>query len=161
MARPEIVDRATFEILLDDGRAHVRGTRNRGRVPELVRDARHHGGNSALRLGFGVRDAAFGESYRRDQRPAPRSEILRSELLAHVRPDVLVQERGRERCEVAVSAVAEQSAAALELEQLTYVAGELGVDDHAPDAGVSLPAEAEADAFAADVDVALRQRRDP
>ena len=58
MARPEIVDRAAVEVLLHDGRAHVRGARDRRRVSEPLGHPAHDGRHGAFLALRGVRRRA-------------------------------------------------------------------------------------------------------
>src|SRR5690349_17746158 len=57
MSGAEILDRAPVEVLLDDRGAHVRGARNRRRVPEPLADGAHHRGDGFLRRGLALLDA--------------------------------------------------------------------------------------------------------
>src|SRR5881296_2139117 len=109
MARAEIVDRATVEALLDDGRAHVRGGRDRGRVSEPLGHAAHDGRHRTFLALRGVRQRAeLRERDRRLERAAPGPEILRGEFLPHGALDVLVELAAGEVGELAVALVAEE-----------------------------------------------------
>src|SRR5438270_13218012 len=91
MSGPEILDRSPVEILVDDGGTYVRAPRDRRRVAELLPHAAHDGGNDTFRLGLRLDGTALGERDGRDQRPAPRAEILGRELFAKIHPDVIVE----------------------------------------------------------------------
>src|SRR5437763_11180896 len=113
MARPEIVDRAAVEVLLPDGRAHVRGAGDRGRVSEPLGDAAHDRRHGAFLARRGVgRVAELGECDRRLERAAPRPEILRGEFLAHAALDVVVELAAGEVVELALALVPEELPAA-------------------------------------------------
>src|SRR3954451_21319847 len=84
MPRPEIVDRPSVEILLDDGWADVRRSGDRRRVSEPLRDMAHHCRNSPLCLGGILRRTVLRELDRGEQRAAPRSEVLCRVVLAQV-----------------------------------------------------------------------------
>src|SRR5687767_160897 len=102
MPRPEIGDRAPVEVLLDHGRADVGGAAHGGRVPELLRDAAAHGGHVLLRLRLRLHDAVLCEADRREERAAPRAEVLDREVVPHVLLHVLVQVSVGQAHEVAV-----------------------------------------------------------
>src|SRR5690349_24029365 len=91
MARPEILDRSPVEILLDDRRAHVGRTCDRGCVSELLGDTPHHGGNSPLCLGRIVRRLVRRELRRGEQGAAPGPEVLGGVAVAEVSLHVVVQ----------------------------------------------------------------------
>src|SRR5581483_5863040 len=113
------------------------------------------------RLREAVAPRALCEGDRGEQRPAPGAEVLRRELVAHVDLHVVVQALARQVVDVAFPAIAEDARAAGQLQQLAHRSRELVVDDLRPHLDRVLAAEGEADAVAADVDVAPRQRGDP
>src|SRR5687768_14395398 len=114
MPRTKVVDRPPVEILLDDGGTDVRSARHRWSVSELFSDRTHYGGHGTLRLGFGLRGTALGQIDRGRERPAPRAEVLRRELLAQVFLHVLVQLAGGQGVDLVTGAVAEETRAAFE-----------------------------------------------
>src|SRR6266850_6776780 len=116
MARAEIFDRCRVEILLDHRRTDVRAARNCRRVPELLSDRAHDGGNRTLRIAFRLGRTAFGKCDGRDQRAAPGTEVFRRELVPEISPHVAVQLRARESTQAFVPLVAEETAAARKCE---------------------------------------------
>src|SRR5215207_6686359 len=96
MPGSKIVDRPPVEVLLDDGGADIGGTRDGRRVPKPFGDAPHDGYHRALLFGLAVDEATVRKGQCGKQRPAPRPEVLRGELLAHVDLDVVVQPLRRE-----------------------------------------------------------------
>src|SRR3954470_3388921 len=118
MARAEIVDRSPVEILLDHRRADVRGARNRGGVAELLADLPPHRGYRLPLRGRRLRQPALGERDGGDQRPAPRAEVLRAELVAHVPPDVVVELARVEWVDLAIALVPKDACRAVERHQL-------------------------------------------
>src|SRR5437016_6240861 len=91
MTGAKILDRSTFQILVDDGRADVGAARDGRRVAELSPDAAHHGGDHALRFAVCFGRSVLGERDRGNQRAAPGPEILRGELVAEIVPNVVVE----------------------------------------------------------------------
>src|SRR5438105_6691944 len=162
MARPEILDRTSVEVLLDDSRADVRGARDRGRVSEPLghpsHDARHR---LLLRRHAVRRPAELRERDRRLERPAPGPEILRREFLAHVTLDVLVELPARQVAKLAVELVAKELPPAGNTEQLRDPGGDLGVDDRGSHVRPVLRTKAKGNSLATYADVAFRQRREP
>src|SRR3954451_6836324 len=108
MSGPEILDRSAVEVLLDDCGTDVARARDRRRIPEAFADRPHDGGNTSFRLGVGLGKSALGKADRRREGAAPRPEILRRELLAHVDADVVVQPLAGEVVQVALPLVAEE-----------------------------------------------------
>src|SRR5205823_12234928 len=146
MARPEILDGAAVQVLLDDGGTDVRGTRYRRRVPQPLGDAAHHARERPLLRRRAVR--RLRKLCERDgglERPSPRPEILRREFLAHVALDVLVELPSGEVPKLAVELVAEELPPARNPEQILHGAGDLGVHDRGPDLDPVLRAEAKDD----------------
>ena len=100
------------------------------------------------------------ERERGEQRPSPRPEVLRGEILAQVLGEVVVQARGREVHELAVPPEAEEPRPVRQVEELGDAPGERLVPKPPPDEPPVLRAEAELDGVAVDGDVALRERGD-
>src|SRR5687767_13580335 len=105
MPRTKVIDRSPVEILLDDGRAHVRAARYRRSVSQPLSDRAHDVCDRLLRLGVALADAVLGERDCGRQRAAPGAKILRGELVAHVLTDVVVEHGTRERAGLTVVAV--------------------------------------------------------
>src|SRR4051812_1642347 len=160
MARSEIVDRTSVEILVDDGGADVRRTRDRRGIPELLPHAAHDGGDDSLLFRRGLDRAALGKGNRRGERSAPRAEVLRRELVAEVGADVVVQAPTRQVVSRALFFVAEQRPAAGEREQLLHRVRDLRVDERRAHEHLVLRAEMEPDTVAAHADVAPGQGGD-
>src|SRR3954452_18456277 len=106
MSRPEILDRCAVEILIDNCRADVRPARDGGGVSQLLPHAAPHRGDGPLFLRLGLRRTVLGERDRREQRAAPRPEVLRGEVLAEIRANVFVQLRASERAQPTVPLIA-------------------------------------------------------
>src|SRR6266571_5346034 len=160
MVWPEIVDRSSVEILLDDRRADVRGTRYGRRISQPLADEPHHRRDAAPRLRRILGQIVLGERDRGDDRTAPGAEVLSGELVSAIGADVLVQLASVEIAELALELVPED-ARPRQLQQLAHRVGELLVDDRAPHPDPVLAAILEGDARAADAHMALAQRRDP
>src|SRR5581483_9752544 len=161
MPGTEIVDGSPVEILLHDRRADVGRARNGRSVSQLLADVAHDRGDPFLRLRRILGRILGGELDRGDQRPAPRSEILRRELRAEMLLDVVVQPA---LVEVAAGSIGRQEleeALPRQREQLAHRCRELGIHDGAPEHDRVLAAVAECDPRAAHRDVALAERRDP
>src|SRR5207237_10166424 len=127
MARPEILDRTSVEVLLDDSRADVRGARDRGRVAEPLGHPSHAARHRLLLRRHAVRrPAELRERDRRLERPAPGPEILRREFLAHLALDVLVELPARQVAKLAVELVAKELPPAGNTEQLRDPGGDPG-----------------------------------
>src|SRR5689334_3892961 len=120
MTWPEMLERASVEVLVDDRRADVGGPRDGRGVAELLADGAHDCGQRSLGLRLGFGRAMLRERNRREQCPAPRAEVLGAELAVHERPDVFVQPPRREVDELSVViAVPKEPAAAGELPELS------------------------------------------
>src|SRR6266536_1664404 len=128
MPRPEIFDRSAVEILVDHRWTHVRATRNGRRIPKLLSDASHDGRDHALCLCLGLPWAALRKCNGRDQRPAPRAEVLRRELVAEVRANIVVEPRACQGAEAPFPLVTKEAASAGQSEQLLHRGRELLVD---------------------------------
>src|SRR5690242_5730598 len=100
---------------------------------------------------------ALGEIDRGEQRAAPRSEVLRTELVPEVDLHVVVQALAGEVVDLALPLVLED-AWPLELEQTANRRGELRIDDLGADADAVLRGKGEADAAASHRDVATHER---
>ena len=164
MPRPEIVDRAPVEVLLDHRRADIGGARNGRRVAEPLGDRAHHRGDRALRLRLASPPArARRAPIAASERAAPRAEVLGGELLAEVAPARSRSAARRSRLyELALPLVAEQRRAARQREQLLQRLCELRVDDRRPHPDLVLAAKAEARSGSRGPSTwRLRQRRDP
>src|ERR1044072_6572678 len=163
MAWTKVINSTPVEILLDDGGADVRRTRNCRRISKACTDGSHNGRDRALRLRLALGDAVLAERHGREQRPAPGAEILGCEVLAHVLLDVVVELAAGEVAKAAglLVDVAEKAPAALRRAQLSDAGRELLVDQRRPDQRAVLSAIAERDPAAADLHVAPAQRRDP
>src|SRR5215211_3064918 len=116
MARAEILERTTFEILLYHRRADVRGAAHRRRVTQLLADRAHDRREHALLLGYRLGRTALGKRDGGEQRATPGAEILRGEVVAEIRPDVVVQTAGSEVAHVAVHPVPEDARTAVDAE---------------------------------------------
>src|SRR6185437_8570016 len=75
MPRAKIIDRSPVEVLLDNGRRHVRLARHCRRISEPLGDAPHDRGHRPLLFAFRLRKSLFayalGEVDRREERAAP------------------------------------------------------------------------------------------
>src|SRR5262249_9655991 len=129
MPRAEILDRSAVEIRIDHRGTDLRASRNGRGIPELPADAPHHRRYHLLRFALALRRTVLGKCDRREQRPAPRPEILRRELLAEVFAHVVVQARTGRVARAVVPDVSKESPAARKREQLVDLAGELVVDE--------------------------------
>src|SRR5262249_14771447 len=128
-AGAEILDGSAVEIRIDHRGTDVRAARNGRGIPELPADAPHHRRYHLLRFALALRRTVLGKCDRREQRPAPRPEILRRELLAEVFAHVVVQARTGRVARAVVPDVSKESPAARKREQLVDLAGELVVDE--------------------------------
>src|SRR5579872_4762050 len=155
MSGPEIRDGSAFEIRIDDRGSDVGLPADGRRVAEPVGDGPHDGGDGAL-----AARRPLGEGDRRDERPAPRSEVLGAELVAEVRLHVLVQRAARQVAEPAPVLVPEEPAAARHGEQLADSRRELVVHERRPHLRLALAHELEPDALAAHLNMPLPERGD-
>src|SRR5829696_3728058 len=112
MAWTKVVDRGAIEILLHDRRADVGRARNGGRIPEPLADAAHHRGNLPLRVRLRLGQPDLRQADRRLERPAPRAEVLRTEVVAEVDVHVVVEPLAGEVVDVALPFVPEEPRAA-------------------------------------------------
>ncbi len=160
VARPEVLDRATIQVLLDDRGADVRRPRDGRRIPESFANASHDRRDDSLRFGVAARNVPFGERDCRRQRAAPGSEILGREVVAEMLADVLVKGAAGEVGEAVFDAISEQPRAAGKLDERANGVGELGVDEGATDLSAPFAGEPEADLIAPDLDVPLAESRD-
>ena len=103
MARAEIVDRSSIEVLLDDCWRDIRIPSDGRCISELLRDAVHDGSDRSLLLRFGRRDSLLGRGFRevdrRKEGATPGPEVLGGELLPEVDLYVVVQALAREVAE--------------------------------------------------------------
>src|SRR5579864_904853 len=157
MPGPEIRRGSAFEIRLDHGRRDVRLAADRRRVAEAVGHGAHHGHDGALPVAVPV---PLREGDRRQERAAPRPEVLRAELVAEMRLHVLVQRPAREVAHAAVPLVAEEASSPGNCKKLANRRRELVVDERGAYLRPALADEFEADAMPAHGHVPLPQRRD-
>ena len=122
-----VLDRAAGLVRTHDHRADVRLARDRRRVPKLRADHAHDRRERAHSLTLVLRRPVPGELGGREQRAAPRPEVLRGESIAHVLREVLVEQRRRDRVQLAVPHEAEEARAGRQLEELAHSRRELRV----------------------------------
>src|SRR5438094_2292259 len=164
MARPEIVDSSSFEVVLDNRWRDVRLARDSVCISKLLRDPLHNRGHRPLLLSFGrgksVLLGVFCEIDRCEQRAAPGPEVLRAELLAEIDLHVVVEPLAREVVEVSLPPVLEDAGAALDLQQPTNLRSEIVIDELGTYANAGLRGKRELDAFPANLNVTPKQCRD-
>src|SRR5581483_2833745 len=160
MARLEILEGDALEILLDDGRADVRGAGDGSRISESRAGGPRDRGDDALRLGGRLRGSALGEGDGSRERAAPRAEVLCRELVAEVSLDVPVEDVGGEVAQLAFDGVAEEPRAG-QREEVAHGRPELRVGDRGVDERVPLAGEAKDDPASLDAYVPLSNGGDP
>jgi hypothetical protein len=111
MAGPEIVDRSSLEVLLDNRRRDIRLSRHGRRISELLRDTLHDRRDRSLLLPFRLRKSLPVHTFRKvdrgEERAAPRPGVLGAEFLPELDLHVVVQPFAREVVEVVLPAVLE------------------------------------------------------
>src|SRR5262245_7054414 len=108
VGRAEVCDRAARQVVIDDGRAHVRLPRDHRGVSEVVYELTHYPAEDALCMPVRTRRAKPLELGGRQQRAAPGPEVLRGEAVAEVLADVLVEGRRGEVVQLAIALEAEE-----------------------------------------------------
>src|SRR5436305_10595929 len=164
MTRPEIVDRSSFEVLLDNRGRDIRLARDGGCISELLGDPLHNCRHRPLLFLFRCRKSVLRrvlrEIDRGKKRAAPRPEVLGRELVPKVDLHVVVEPLAGEVVELALPAVLEDARAALDLQQPANRFGEILVDELGTYSDARLRGKRELDAFPTDADVTPEQRRD-
>ena len=159
VGRPELGQGLPGAIVIDQHRAHVRRTRDCRGVAELAADGPHHGGKLARCIRVRARRAAPFELDGREQRAAPRAEVLCREPVTECLREVHVEKRRREVDELAVTLEPEEARPVGQSEQLVDALRKRGILDRPSNELSVLRAEHERDLVSGDRHVPFRERR--